>query len=221
MTSEDLRQIIKRGETSLVQFKEMFSTSAKIADEMIAFANSRGGIIIFGVKDKTGEIVGLSFEQVQELSREVGNIANDQVRPTIYIQTEVIEIEAKMVLVVHVQEGKDKPYKNLAGNIWVKQGADKRRVTDNAEILSLFQQSGTYHPDEAGVNGSSYKDIDTLALDRFFENVYHKPISEFDIPLSIILVLSIDINVYLEVNSYFEEPLNLVKILYDPSFKFN
>ena len=51
MTSEDLRQIIKRGETSLVQFKEMFSTSAKIADEMIAFANSRGGIIIFGVKD--------------------------------------------------------------------------------------------------------------------------------------------------------------------------
>ena len=103
MTSEDLRQIIKRGETSLVQFKEMFSTSAKIADEMIAFANSRGGVIIFGVKDKTGEIVGLSFEQVQELSREVGNIANDQVRPTIYIQTEVIEIDAKMVLVVHVQ----------------------------------------------------------------------------------------------------------------------
>ena len=182
MTSEELRQIIKRGETSLVQFKEMFSTSAKIADEMIAFANSRGGVIVFGVKDKTGEIVGLSFEQVQELSREVGNIANDQVRPTIYIQTEVIEIDAKMVLVVHVQEGKDKPYKNLAGNIWVKQGADKRRVTDNAEILSLFQQSGTYHPDEAGVNGSSYKDIDTLALDRFFENVYHKPISEFDIP---------------------------------------
>ena len=181
MTSEELRQIIKRGETSLVQFKEMFSTSAKIADEMIAFANSRGGVIIFGVKDKTGEIVGLSFEQVQELSREVGNIANDQVRPTIYIRTEVIEIDTKMVLVVHVQEGKDKPYKNLAGNIWVKQGADKRRVTDNAEILSLFQQSGTYHPDEAGVNGSSYKDIDTLALDRFFENVYHKPISEFDI----------------------------------------
>jgi predicted HTH transcriptional regulator len=118
MTSEELRQIIKRGETSLVQFKEMFSTSAKIADEMIAFANSRGGVIIFGVKDKTGEIVGLSFEQVQEISREVGNIANDQVRPTIYIQTEVIEIDAKMVLVVHVQEGKDKPYKNLAGNIW-------------------------------------------------------------------------------------------------------
>ena len=39
MELEELRQLIKHGETSFVQFKEMFSTSAKIADEMIAFAN--------------------------------------------------------------------------------------------------------------------------------------------------------------------------------------
>ena len=64
----------------------------------------------------------------------------------------------------------------------MKQSADKRRVTDNAEILSLFQQSGTYHPDEAGVPNTSYKDLDTLALDRYFENVYRKPMSDFDIP---------------------------------------
>ena len=119
MQQEELRQLIKHGETSFVQFKEMFSTSAKIADEMIAFANSRGGCILFGIKDKTGEIAGLTYEQVQEISREVGNIANDQVRPTIYITTEVVEIDSKMVLAVHVQEGKDKTYKNLAGN-WQK-----------------------------------------------------------------------------------------------------
>ena len=91
MQQEELRQLIKHGETGFVQFKEMFSTSAKIADEMIAFANSRGGCILFGVKDMTGEIAGLTFKQVQEISREVGNIANDQVRPTIYVTTEVVE----------------------------------------------------------------------------------------------------------------------------------
>ena len=111
-----------------------------------------------------------------------GNTANEQVRPLIYIQTEVVEIDGKMILVATIQEGKDKPYKTLSGNIWVKQSADKRRVTDNAEILSLFQQSGTYHPDEAGVPNTSYKDLDTLALDRYFENVYRKPMSDFDIP---------------------------------------
>lgn len=182
MTSEELRKLIKCGETSRVQFKRQFTTQKEIAADMIAFANGRGGTILFGVKDKTGEILGLNYDEIQSTSRELGNTANEQVRPLIYIQTEVVEIDGKMILVATIQEGKDKPYKTLSGNIWVKQSADKRRVTDNAEILSLFQQSGTYHPDEAGVPNTSYKDLDTLALDRYFENVYRKPMSDFDIP---------------------------------------
>lgn len=182
MMSEELRKLIKCGETSLVQFKQEFTTQKDIAADMIAFANGRGGTILFGIKDKTGEILGLSYDEIQSTSRELGNTANEQVRPLIYIQTEVVEIDGKMILAATIQEGKDKPYKTLAGNIWVKQSADKRRVTDNAEILSLFQQSGTYHPDEAGVPNTSYKDLDTQALDRYFENVYRKPMSDYDIP---------------------------------------
>lgn len=64
----------------------------------------------------------------------------------------------------------------------LKQGADKRRVTENSEILALFQESGEFHPDEMGVYGTSDKDIDTLALDRFFDNVYHKPLADFNLP---------------------------------------
>ena len=95
MTSEELRKIIKCGETSLVQFKQEFTTQKEIATEMIAFANSRGGTILFGVKDKTGEILGLSYDEIQTVSRELGNAANEQVRPQIYIQTEVVEIDAR------------------------------------------------------------------------------------------------------------------------------
>jgi predicted HTH transcriptional regulator len=47
MTSEELRKVIKCGETSLVQFKQEFTTQKEIATEMIAFANSRGGTILF------------------------------------------------------------------------------------------------------------------------------------------------------------------------------
>ena len=70
---------------------------------MIAFANGRGGTILFGVKDKTGEILGLSYDEIQSTSRELGNTANEQVRPLIYIQTEVVEIEGKMILVATIQ----------------------------------------------------------------------------------------------------------------------
>ncbi len=50
MTSEDLQDIILCGETTTVQFKQNFTTQKKIADEMVAFANSRGGMIIFCVE---------------------------------------------------------------------------------------------------------------------------------------------------------------------------
>ena len=55
----------------------------EIAAEMVAFANCEGGELLFGVKDKTGEILGLDYDAIQQTSRELGNTANEQVRPTI------------------------------------------------------------------------------------------------------------------------------------------
>jgi len=182
MTSEELYKMVRCGETSQVQFKQKFTSQKKIAEEIVAFANGEGGFILFGVGDKTGEIIGLSYAEIQAATLEVGNTANEHVRPTIYIQTSVVELEGKMILVVKVQRGRNKPYKDLSGSIWVKQGADKRRVTENTEILSLFQDAGEFYPDEMGVDGTSAEDLDTLALDRFFDNVYHKSIKDFGVP---------------------------------------
>ena len=182
MTSEELLKKIRCGETSRVQFKQQFTTQKEIAADMVAFANCEGGELLFGVVDKTGEIVGLDYDTIQQTNRDLGNTANEQVRPTIYIQTDVTEVEGRKILVATIQRGRNKPYKDLAGHIWVKQGADKRRVTENSEILSLFQDAGQYQADAAPVADTSEKDIDTLALDSFFEKVYGKTISEFDVP---------------------------------------
>ena len=61
MTSEELYKMIRCGETSQVQFKQKFTSQKKIAEEIVAFANGEGGFILFGVGDKTGEIIGLSY----------------------------------------------------------------------------------------------------------------------------------------------------------------
>ena len=39
----------------------------------------------------------------------------------------------------------------------MKQGADKHRITENSEILALFQDSGSYQPDAAEVNAKEFK----------------------------------------------------------------
>ena len=172
MTEEIFKDLCLCGETTKVQFKQAFTSQREIAKEMIAFANSKGGVIMFGVEDKTGKLVGLSYEQIQQTSRELGNAANEQVRPTIYIETEVVRVENKHFLVCSVEQGKNKPYKNLNGEIWVKQGADKRRVTENTEILALFQDSGSYQTDAAGVDGTTISDLDRYAIDEYLMKVY-------------------------------------------------
>lgn len=179
MTEDTFKDLCLCGETTKVQFKEAFTSQKEIAKEMIAFANSKGGVILFGVEDKSGKLVGLSYDEIQVISRELGNAANEQVRPTIYIDTEVVRIGEKHFLICSIEEGKNKPYKNLNGEIWVKQGADKRRITENAEILSLFQDSGSYQPDAAGVNGTTFDDLDRYAIDDYLQKVYATTLDGF------------------------------------------
>lgn len=183
MTEDTFKDLCLCGETTKVQFKEAFTSQKEIAKEMIAFANSKGGVILFGVEDKSGKLVGLSYDEIQVISRELGNAANEQVRPTIYIDTEVVRMDEKHFLICSIEEGKNKPYKNLNGEIWVKQGADKRRITENIEILGLFQTTGNYHPEEDGERGSSMNDLEMAYVRDYFKRVYDREIEDFDQPL--------------------------------------
>ena len=55
MTADELKDICLCGETTKVQFKEAPIPQKELAREMIAFANSKGGVMLFGVADKTGD----------------------------------------------------------------------------------------------------------------------------------------------------------------------
>lgn len=180
MTKEEFIELCHCGETTKVQYKECFTTQTKIAQEMVAFANTHGGVILFGVKDKTGDMLGLSFKQLQDTGLELGNTANEQVKPAIYIETEVVKVDENRFLVCHIAEGRNKPYKTNNGEIWVKQGQDKRRVTENSEILELFQDSGSYYAEEAVIKGSSVNDLEKTLLRDYFQKVYGKAIEDFD-----------------------------------------
>lgn len=183
MTEKELKDICLCGETTRVQFKRESVSQKELAKEMIAFANSHGGTILFGVEDKTGYLLGLSYEQIQQISRELGNTAQEQIRPTIYIETEVVAADDKHFLVCNIAEGRNKPYKNLQGEIWVKQGADKRRITENAEILALFQSSDTYRPEEDAIKETTIDDLEITYLKDYFRKVYNREIEEFDQPI--------------------------------------
>ncbi|MEN6618290.1 MAG: RNA-binding domain-containing protein [Rikenellaceae bacterium] len=173
MNAFELLDIISVGETSKVQFKRELDNQDKIASEMIAFSNSKGGIILFGIEDKTGGIIGLEYEALQKIGNKVATIATELVKPLIYITTEVVIVDTvngkKNILIVYIDEGLSKPYKDNNGAIWIKQSSDKRRVTDNAEILRLFQQNGGLYVDEMVVANTSVDDIDKIKVSEYIQ----------------------------------------------------
>jgi predicted HTH transcriptional regulator len=181
LNESELLDIISTGETSKVQFKEKLPHIESMSREMVAMSNSLGGIILLGLKDVTGEVTGLSSAEIEEYDRVIAQIA-DNIKPPVYIATEVIKIQdnptGKNVLVVHLNEGINKPYKTAQGEIYVKQGSNKRLLTDNAEIMRLFQNSGNLLADEMEVYGTSIDDIDERKFSEYFKKEFDKTIQE-------------------------------------------
>lgn len=176
MNALELLNIISTGETSKVQFKEdMPQQRDALLKEIVAMSNTLGGVIIMGVEDVSGISKGLSPQRIEEYDKLISQMA-DNVKPPVYITTEVVNVGEEKnpcnLLVIHVPEGINKPYKTERGEIYVKQGANKRLLSDNAEIMRLFQQSANLMADEMEVYGTSISDIDERLFSNYFEKEF-------------------------------------------------
>ena len=178
MTSVELLDIISGNETSTVQFKEKINSADALAAEMTAFSNSDGGIIIIGVKDKIGKVIGLSAEQFDKTQNLAANVANNNIIPPIYIKTESFKIDGKNILVISVKKGIHTPYKDKNGVIWIKQGDNKRKLTDNNELLRLLQSGTGCSADQMEVYDAFIEDIDKDKFESYFKKDFNKTIEE-------------------------------------------
>jgi len=108
MTKKQLLEMIEEGENTNCEFKLKFSSSEKIAKEMIAFANTKGGYIIFGVDDSK-KIVGVESEKSE--AELIKDVAENYCVPPINFNFQFIAIEGKELVIVEVRESKNKPHK--------------------------------------------------------------------------------------------------------------
>ena len=174
MTDQELKHIIQEGETTRVQFKRRVEDAYKIACEMVAFCNSDGGLLIIGVKDDSGKLNGLDYQELQRTNNLLALAASDCIKPSILIETETVAVDNNSILVARIPKGKDKPYKDNKGIVWVKNGSDKRRVFSNERLLSMMQNSGRICADKESVEGTSIADVSEASLrmlltKRYFE----------------------------------------------------
>lgn len=171
---DDILKQIKAGEVSGMQFKERILDKYDIACELVAFSNSQGGKLVVGIKDKTGETNALSYSEVQETTNLLSDIASENVVPSILIKIDSVEVEDGNLVIATVKEGLNKPYHDNKGIVWVKNGADKRKVFDNAELAEMMTDCGSFAPDEAGVRDATVNDLDATTIKQFLGNRFER-----------------------------------------------
>jgi predicted HTH transcriptional regulator len=143
MTRRKLLQLIEEGENLYIEFKQRFSSYEKIAKEMIAFANTSGGVIIFGVDDDKS-IYGVESEKSETAF--VLETAKNYCEPPLEIEVSYFEIEHKELVVVEIPESSNKPhrlqdYKSSIdindANVYVRVG--EKSVLASKEMIKVLQ----------------------------------------------------------------------------------
>lgn len=128
----NIDQIIEMGESISVEFKSWIKAKdmkerIQIAvDELIAFANTKGGTIYFGIEDN-GEVTGCAECDSQKIIETI----YDKTRPPLFSEIEKIEYEGKIILAITVQ---------CDGIIYA--------TTDGRCLKRLGKNSKPYYPNE-------------------------------------------------------------------------
>ncbi len=106
-----------------------------LADELGAFANADGGIVLCGVADD-GTLQGMSPEQMKALGHLLAELSTDTLEPPLRVDIHHRKLDGKAFVMVVVPPGK--ALHERRGQAFIRVGASKRRL-QNAERLRLAQ----------------------------------------------------------------------------------
>ena len=89
-----------------MDFKQTISSVQKIAKTLVAFANTKGGKVLVGVKDN-GRIIGVNPDEEKHM---LLGAADHFCKPPVQLQFKEVKTEGKSLLMAEVKESECKPH---------------------------------------------------------------------------------------------------------------
>ncbi len=153
--TDRLMQWIKEGEHERLDFKRTVKKPEKIARNLVAFANKKGGIILIGISDY-GEILGIDPEQEKYILCEA---ANRFCIPKIPLRFRVYRSQGLRVLAVEVEAKKSVEHRAIdqSGQMryWIRQDdecvSDEKRLAEISELESKDDPIAIFSEREEGL----------------------------------------------------------------------
>ncbi len=112
-----------------IQFKGNRPDSPKradLADEIIAFSNANGGVLLCGIFDD-GQLQGMSPEQLVTLNRAIVEVCSDSVEPSIRVQIHHRILDEKVYMLIETPEGHS--VHERSGRAFIRVGGSKRQLS--------------------------------------------------------------------------------------------
>lgn len=176
METSEARRLIAAGETLHSDRKRAFGSHRELAKDLVCFANTDGGTVLFGVADD-GKVVGV--DDPDRLSEIVDEVAYEHCEPPVPVLVEVAELPEGTVVVVRIPRGDSRPYRTKSGQYYVR--APRRcRQASREELLRLFQATGSLYYDEAPWPRATLSDLDLDALHQYLAEAGLEELREDD-----------------------------------------
>jgi ATP-dependent DNA helicase RecG len=159
----ELMRLVRGGEDTFLELKVKLSNTEKIAQEIVALANTGGGLMVFGVNDQM-RVEGL--EDAESVQDELVRICREEVQPPLVPLLDRIAFDNGRRIVALEVEGKRRPYRTRDGRFYLRIGSEKRETT-REELSALMDEARPLGYENVPVIGATMDDIDEAHLWTF------------------------------------------------------
>lgn len=162
-TRTELLRLIRGGEDTYLELKVKLSNSERIAQGIVALANTDGGTIIFGVNDQL-RIEGVS--NPEWVQAELIRICRDEIVPPVVPMIDTIAFDSGKRIVALDIDGKRRPYRTRDGRFYLRFGAEKREVSRD-ELSAWLNEVRPLGFENIPLQGVAEEDFDDALLWSF------------------------------------------------------
>ena len=182
MRSEKLIELIKGGESVTVEFKASFDKEA--IETSVAFANTKGGVILIGISDR-GDIKGVLIGK--ETLKDWANQISQATEPRIIPEIEIEKLDRRTVAVIGIKEFPIKPV-SMRGRCF-RRVKNSNLVLQPHEIAEMHFQSTGMSWDKLPSTDVSLDEIDIEKIEKYIEGsreVGRRKIGSAEKPLQVL-----------------------------------
>jgi ATP-dependent DNA helicase RecG len=159
----ELMRMVRGGEDTYLELKVKLSNSERIAQGIVALANTGGGVIVFGINDQL-RVEGV--DNAEEVQDELVRICREEILPPLVPFIDRLAFDSGRRIVALDVQGKQRPYRTRDGRFFVRIGADKREAT-NEELSALLEDSRPFFYENLPALRATIADIDEAHLWSF------------------------------------------------------